>query len=107
MFIALGSFLLGFGNQMYNTSVITLQQTITPHHLLGRMNATFRFVAWGIAPFGALMGGLVGEVIGLRPTLALSAIGAISAIGWLFLSPLGEIPNSPRVADPSTTTQSD
>lgn len=36
--------------------------------LLGRMNATMRFVVWGVLPIGALIDGMLGSVAG-RPTL--------------------------------------
>ena len=39
-------------------------------HLLGRVNATLHVVERGAIPFGALAGGVLGDAIGLRPTLA-------------------------------------
>jgi hypothetical protein len=52
------------------------------------MNATMRFLVWGTMPLGALLGGVLGETIGVRETLLVSAIGL--ALTWLpvFFSPL-------------------
>ena len=39
------------------------------------MNATMRFVVWGVLPIGALIGGVFGTAFGLRTTLWVGAIG--------------------------------
>jgi MFS family permease len=67
---------------------VSFQQTLCPDHLLGRMNATINFLYWGAAPVGSLLGGVVAEAIGLRPTLWLAAVGMLLAAGWLIVSPL-------------------
>jgi MFS family permease len=87
-FVAGGSFLLGFGNQVYNVNLISLQQAITPGEKLGRMNATYRFVAWGVAPIGAFIGGVLGSTVGLRSTLVIAAFGTSLAVIWLLASPV-------------------
>ena len=58
---------------MWNIITVSLRQRITPDHLLGRMNATYRLFAWGVMPIGALLGGLVAEVLGLRAVFVLAA----------------------------------
>jgi len=67
---------------------VSLQQLLCPDHLLGRMNATINFLYWGAAPVGSLLGGVVAESIGLRPTLWLAAGGMLLAAGVLIASPL-------------------
>jgi hypothetical protein len=42
----------------------------------------------GAAPLGAHTGGLLGEAIGLRPTLYLAFAGIVLANFWLLLSPV-------------------
>ncbi|MDP9372215.1 MAG: MFS transporter, partial [Chloroflexota bacterium] len=74
-----GQALLTFGGVMYNVNQVSLRQAITPGRLLGRMNATMRFIVWGTIPVGALTGGFLGEAIGLRPTLVVGAAGALLA----------------------------
>ncbi len=48
----------------WNVITVSLRQTIIPSHLLGRVNSVYRFFAWGMIPFGALLGGLVVVVAG-------------------------------------------
>jgi MFS family permease len=67
-------FVVGASSAPYSVNQISLRQRITPDHLLGRVNATMRFVTLGPTPLGALLGGLLASVIGLRATLALATL---------------------------------
>ncbi len=91
--LGLMAFGLGYGVSavgivVYNITQVSYRQRLCPPELLGRMNATIRFVAWGALPLGALAGGTLGTAIGLRPTLWIGALGQASAVGWLLASPL-------------------
>ena len=73
---------------IYAINEVSLQQAITPHHLLGRVHASVRFLTGILFPVGALLGGLLGQTIGLRGAISVGLlIGASSAL-WLFFSPL-------------------
>jgi hypothetical protein len=52
------------------------------------MNATMRFLVWGTMPLGGLIGGALGEAIGVRPTLWVAGIGGSFAFLPVLLSPL-------------------
>ncbi|HRW08205.1 MAG TPA: MFS transporter, partial [Caldilineaceae bacterium] len=73
----------GLGLTLYNVGQVSLRQSITPDHLLGRMNATLDFAVAGLIPLGALLGGFAGEWIGLRGTLLVAAGGELLAVVWL------------------------
>jgi len=73
---------------LYDVNALTLRQLSTPDHLLGRVNATLHVIARGVIPFGALAGGLLGDAIGLRPTLFVAAGGIIVGAVWLARSPV-------------------
>lgn len=97
------SFVLGgMGTTVANIQVVSLRQIITPKDMLGRMNASYRFISWGVVPLGALVGGALGETIGLRPTLYVGAIGIFAAALWIVFSPirtLREMPESPDTSE--------
>jgi MFS family permease len=86
---------------IYNITQVSLRQTITPDHLQGRMNATMRVIVWGTLPLGALIGGLLGEWLGLRPTLWIGAAGALLAGLWLWYSPLRTVAYGRQRARPA------
>jgi MFS family permease len=65
----------------------SLRQLVTPEHLLGGMNASYRFLTMGMIPLGSLLGGMLGEMIGLRATLMIGAVGILLAVLWLVRSP--------------------
>lgn len=71
--IAAGMMAMGAGFMMWNIITVSLRQRITPDHLLGRLNATYRLFAWGVMPIGALLGGLVAEFLGLRAMFLLAS----------------------------------
>lgn len=49
---------------IFNVVQLSYRQRITPEHLLGRVNASMRFIMWGTTPLGGLAGGLLGEWLG-------------------------------------------
>ncbi|WP_217552332.1 MFS transporter [Streptomyces sp. GbtcB6] len=90
-----------------NVTVLSIRQTLTPDSLQGRVAATNRFVAMGIAPVGALLGGFLGGAVGLRATVLITAIGLSSALLPLGLSSLARIRYdlpAPLTADTSDTS---
>ena len=87
-FLVVANLLWGFFVLNYFVNAISLIQAITPDHLLGRTNASRRFLVQGVIPIGALLGGALGSVLGLRPTIAIGAVGASVAVLPLVFSPL-------------------
>lgn len=84
---------------VYNVTQVSFRQALCPPGLLGRMNATIRFLVWGTMPIGGLVGGVLGSTIGLRPTLWIGAVGVMLAVLPVFLSPLRtmrELPAGPE-----------
>ena len=76
---------------MFNVTGLSFQQAVTPDRLLGRLNATRRFIVWGVIPLGSLAGGALASTIGLRPTLWVGAIGGSLSFLPLLLSPVRSI----------------
>jgi MFS family permease len=71
-----------------NVNAMSARQALTPDRLLGRVNATHRFLAFGAMPIGSLIGGALGELIGLGPTLLVGVVGMLGSFAWAVLSPL-------------------
>ena len=88
-----------FAIVLYNVTGISLFQAITPDRLLGRMNASRRFVVWGVLPLGSLAGGALAASIGLRETLFVGAAGASLGFLPLLLSPLRSVERIPEVSE--------
>jgi MFS family permease len=88
---------------LYDVNALTLRQVTTPAPLLGRVNATMHIVARGVIPFGALAGGMLGDAVGVRPTLLLAAIGIILSALWFARSACRwALPAVPRPATQGT-----
>ena len=77
-----------FSAIVYNTAQVSYRQSVTPQPLMGRMNASVRFIVWGVIPIGALVGGGLATVIGVRATFFVAAVGGILPAYWVIRSPL-------------------
>ena len=86
--LAIGQLINSFGIPIMVVNQISLRQAITPVELQGRVNATFRGLAWCAVPLGALLGGFLGDAVGLRPALAVAAVGLFMPFLWLLFSPV-------------------
>lgn len=89
------------GIVVYNVNQVSLRQAVTPDDLLGRMSATIRTLVWGLLTFGALGGGILGDLVGVRLTLTLCGAGLCVAFLFVFLSPLRRMRTLPAGPDPT------
>jgi hypothetical protein len=95
LLLSLSLFLGSLNNVLYNIAQVSLRQAITPEHLLGRMNATMRFLVWGTIPIGSLIGAALAEVVGVRTTVWISAILGLFAFLPVLLSRVRTIQTIP------------
>ncbi len=95
--------LCSIGVVVYNVTQVSFRQGLTPERLLGRMNATMRFLVWGPMPLGGLLGGALGEWVGARNTLWIGFAGASLAFLWVYFSPLRRMRELPGPTDETTT----
>jgi MFS family permease len=103
--LALGQLVWWTSAVVYNITQVSFRQGLCPPALLGRMNATMRFLVWGTMPLGGLIGASLGAWLGVRETILIAAIGG--SLVWLppFLSPLRtmrELPSYEAVSDSET-----
>ena len=73
---------------VYEINRVSLVQDLVAERLLGRVNATIRFLGLGAALLGSLLGGLLGETLGVRATLVVGVCGTLLAALALAASPL-------------------
>jgi predicted MFS family arabinose efflux permease len=71
---------------IYSIVEISVRQAATPDAMLGRVTASYEFIAQGTGTIGILAGGLVGSAIGTRRALVVAAVGTTLAIVWLLTS---------------------
>jgi MFS family permease len=90
---------------VYYVNAISVRQAIAPNRVLGRVNATMRFLAGGANPIGAVIGGALGGLIGVPLTLVVASFGMLLGFLWLLLSPvrrLSAMPVTNHSGPPST-----
>lgn len=94
--LILAAFLMGVGLQLCNTNVITTRQMIAPPELIGRVTASFRFMAFGTAPFGSILGGLLGTTLGARGGIFAAVAGLLLAPAVVLASPVRRLRRLPE-----------
>ena len=73
---------------VFNVNGISLYQAHVPPRMLGRMNASRRWIVWGIIPLGNVIGGALAATIGLRTTLFAGAAISTAAAVFLLTKPI-------------------
>ena len=91
------SFVASFTVLLYNITQVTFRQRITPPRLLGRMNASVRFVVWGVMPIAALLAGALGTWLGVVPTMWIGAIGQLFSAAFVVFAPFWTMRELPDV----------
>jgi MFS family permease len=91
-------FLSGVGVMILDINAGSMMFALTPDRLRSRATGAFNFVNWGIRPLGALAGGALGAVVGVRPTLWIATIGALAGALWLLPSPVLSLRELPEEA---------
>ena len=69
------TFLAAIPIGQYNVAAQTIRQLVVPDGMLGRVSSVSASAAGLATPFGALLGGVLGEAIGIDPTMATVALG--------------------------------
>jgi MFS family permease len=80
---------------VYQINQVSLRQAITPERLLGRVSASTEFLRLGATLAGSLLGGVMGNTIGVRKTLVAGALGSLFSTLWLVMSPVFSLRTAP------------
>jgi MFS family permease len=90
--------LAGIGAGIANVVVVTVRQSLTPDHLMARMNASYRVMNFGVIPIGSAIAGVLIGFLGPRTLLWLAPFGLLASVIPV-LSPavrrLRELPEAP------------
>lgn len=97
--LALTALIGGIAGTILNVQQWSLRQIVTPDELQGRVTASHRFLVYGAEPLGALAGGAVATLIGLRPTIAIFASLALIAPVLIARSPVRALVSQPAGVD--------
>ena len=97
--LLIGWLVLSWCVVVYNVAQVSFRQRLCPKPLLGRMNASIRFLVWGPMPIGAFLGGTLAHTIGIVPALWIFATVSILAALPVLLSPLTGMRTLPRELD--------
>ncbi|MDY0812749.1 MFS transporter [Kitasatospora purpeofusca] len=101
---AVGGFGVSAGVVAGNVIKSGFQQHYCPPELLGRITASAAVLNFGTIPVGALLAGVLGTAVGLRPAMWVTTAGVPLAALVLLLSPVGrvrDLPTARRPADPA------
>jgi MFS family permease len=91
--------LSSIGVMLFDINQNAVITAVTPDDMRGRTAGAFSTINYGSRPAGAIVGGLLGTAIGLRPTLLIAAVGGTLAVCWLLRSPIAHM--ATVAADPA------
>lgn len=89
----------GFGLMILDVNAGAMLLAGTPNRIRSRVNGAFRFVNMGIRPIGAVLGGVLGGLFGVRETLLVVTVAQLAGVLWLIGSPvlgLRDLPEAPE-----------
>ena len=87
---------------VYEINQVSLRQSMTPAHLLGRVNAAVRFAALVAALAGSLIAGVLADRYGARPVIVVSAGIMFGGAVLLLVSPARGVKTLPSDAKPAS-----
>jgi MFS family permease len=68
----------GLGIALHNVNQVTVRQVLTPDRLRARVTGVIRILGFGAIPVGTVVGGVIGELVGIRWSLIVSGIGLLA-----------------------------
>ena len=81
-------FASGFGVMVLDISIAAISGVVIPDTLRSRVSGAYQAINYGTRPAGALLGGLLGTALGLRPALWIAVAGGVFGSFLLLPSPL-------------------
>lgn len=85
---------------IYEIVEVSLTQASVGERVMGRVNATISTFTTLLTLVGAVGGGIIAEVFGLRAAFAVGLLGAVAAILVVWFSPVRHIRDAPMSTEP-------
>jgi MFS family permease len=95
LLLLFASFIGNMRWSIFDVVASSLRQAIVPAPLQGRMQATLSVVTSGTLPVAGLIDGVLGEVLGVRETAVLAAVGSLLSVLWMVFSPARKLEQMP------------
>jgi len=92
-------FTSGVGLMMLDIMAGTISAALIPPALRSRVSGAFMVVNYGVRPLGTTVAGILGTVIGVRSTLWIATLGALTGLLWLLPSPIPSLRELPEMAE--------
>jgi len=89
----------GGANAVYGIACGSVMQAVTPDRLRGRVAASRRVLGLAAVVVGSLLGGVLGEQVGVSRTMIVGAVGGTLAFVWLVVSPLPRLRTLPMPSE--------
>ncbi|WP_285725947.1 MFS transporter [Psychromicrobium xiongbiense] len=96
-------FVSSFAILAFNVMQVSMRQRICPPALLGRMNASIRFMVFGVIPLGALLAGVLGTLLGAVPAIWIGALAGLLTPLAVVFSPLLRMRTLPDSSTPDSS----
>ena len=92
-------FVAGLGVMILDINAGAIIPARTPDRIRSRVMGSWRFINMGIRPIGAVFGGVLGGMIGVRETLFVVTIASLAGVLWLIGSPVLRLREVPETAE--------
>ncbi|MGW4643798.1 MFS transporter [Sphaerisporangium sp. NPDC004334] len=100
--LLMGAFAVsGMAAVLFSVCYGTIQLRESPPDMLGRVNATMTVSTLGVMTLGGVAGGVLGEFLGLRPTMWACAFVVLLAVSLVWSSPLRHALSAPHRPTPA------
>jgi MFS family permease len=98
-------FASGFGVMVLDIAIAAISGVVIPDTLRSRVAGAYQAINYGTRPAGALLGGLLGTALGLRPALWIAVAGGVLGATLLLPSPLPRFRMPELAAKPPETSR--
>jgi MFS family permease len=91
-------FVSGIGVMLLDILAGTISAGLIPTQLRSRVSGAWSLVNYGVRPIGTALGGTLGALLGVRPTLWIATVGALAGMLFLVPSPIRTLRDVPEEA---------